>query len=334
MSVWSEFQPLKSVILGNIFPTQDLLSYLSLTPKWETNFKLINDQAIAELENIASVIRSFNVDVQRPSLYNLETNAGPAGPALSPRDWYFKYGDKTIVGNDAFENHNLRTSSTDHLLGNYYKIDHQNIWAKDSFNDLLSENLNRPYMHTANLLRCGMDIFISKNLGRTGNEQGCQSIVSVLKDINPKVRIHFIDCDEHLDSYLFFIKPGLMLSRITKDRLPDFFQKWNVIHVDEQFEVYNKILNYKWKKLNPIVAKEYSWFLQSNPEETLFSLNALSINESTVVFPGKSKHIFNALEKLGITCVSVDMRAISYWDSGLHCCTSEIDRVGDLEDYS
>lgn len=334
MSVWSEFQPLKSVILGNLFETEDLLSHLSLSPKWAQNFKLINDAGLEELSAIVRLLESFGVEVKRPTSYSIKANIGSAGPALSPRDWYFKYGDKTIVGNDAFETHNIRTNSTDDLLDEYYRIPHNNKWANVSLNDLESFDLDRPYIHTSNLLRCGNDIFITKNLCRTGNEQGRSYIVSILKEINSNIRIHYVDCEEHLDSYIFFVKPGLILSRISKDRLPEFFQNWNVIQVDEQFEVYKKILKYKWKKLNPIVAKEYSWFLQSNPEETLFSLNALSINESTVIFPGKSKHIFNALEKLGITCISIDMKAISYWDSGLHCCTSEIDRVGDLEDYS
>jgi glycine amidinotransferase len=171
-------------------------------------------------------------------------------------------------------------------------------------------------------------------LGRTGNTLGRDYILKELTTINPNVRFHDVDCEEHLDGYIFFVRPGLLLSRISKDRLPAYFKNWDIVYVDEQFEVYNKILNYKWKKMNPIVAQEYAWFLQTNPEETLFSLNGLSINESTVIFPGKSKNIFNILEKFGINCVSVDMRAISYWDSGLHCCTSEIYRAGNLEDYS
>jgi N-dimethylarginine dimethylaminohydrolase len=189
-------------------------------------------------------------------------------------------------------------------------------------------------MHTANVLRCGMDVFMTSNLGRTGNEEGRACVVQALKQVNPQVRIHYVDCEEHLDGYIFFIRPGLLLSRIAKDRLPLFFKNWTIIAVDETAEVYNKVMQYKWKKLNPIVAQEYAWFLQSNPEETLFSLNGLSINETTVMLPGISKSVFTQLEKLGINCVSVDMRALTYWDSGLHCCTSELERIENLEDYS
>lgn len=334
MTVWSEFQPLKSVILGRLFETNDLLSFLSLSPKWKQHFQLINDKGIEELEAIKNCLQSLNVEVQRTSSYTINDKLGPAGPALSPRDWYCKYGDKTIIGNDAFINHNIRTYSTDNFLNNVYRLPHNDIWANTSFNDLENFNLNRPYMHTANILRCGMDIFVSKNLGRTGNEEGRSCVVDIFKQINPKLRLHYIDCEEHLDGYIFFVKPGLVISKISKQYLPSFFANWDVIKVDENLEVYNKVMQFKWKKFNPIVAQQYAWFLQSTPEETLFSINGLCIDESNIVLPGISKTVFKELEKFGINCISVNMKALSYWDSGLHCCTSEIERIGDLEDYS
>lgn len=334
MTVWSEFQPLQTVVLGRLFDTENLLSFLSLSPKWQQYFKAINEQALNELELISTALTNSGVEVLRTTPYNIQTNEGPAGPPLSPRDWLLVYGNKTILGNDAFVNHNVRTHSTDHLLQYYIRMPHNDIWANEVLGELNSQTLQRPYMHTANILRCGMDVFITQDLGKTGNEIGRKWIIDELKSINPNVRIHNINCEEHLDGYLFFVKPGLVLSRFAKDRLPEFFKHWDVIQVDESVEVYNKVMQYKWKKLNPIVAQQYAWFLQTNPEETMFSINGLSINESTVMFPGKSPVIFSQLEKRGIDCISVDMKAISYWDSGLHCCTSELQRSGELADYS
>jgi len=336
MSVWTEFQPLRSVILGNVFPTDELLGQLKLRGKWADAFKNINDQSLRELEVIAEVLSDRGVEVLRPNQYPLLHVTGPSGPALSPRDWFIVYGDRAMQGNDAFANHNVRTTSTIglHALKTDIMPTHD-IWFSGGFNELESIDLARPYYHTANLLRCGHDIFYSLHPCRTGNQRGLAWMKARITEINPKVRFHAVDAEEHLDGYIMFIKPGLLLSTKSKDRLPDFFKKWEVITVDEtdKDKVYKKTLAHRWKKLNPIVANEYSWFMQANPEETWFSINGLSIDENTVIFPGMHSSLFKKLEKLGIECISVSMKAISFWDSGLHCCTAEISRHGGLEDY-
>ena len=336
MSVWTEFQPLKSVILGNLFSTVELLTQLKLRGKWADVFKHINEQSLQELDDIANLLMSKGIDVIRPNRYPLRNSIGPAGPALSPRDWFMVYGDKLIQGNDAFANHNLRTTSTLGLLDMETKImPTHDIWFAGGFDELEGFDLPRPYYHTANFLRCGYDIFHSSHPCRTGNSRGLEWIKARIIEINPKARFHVVDAEEHLDGYIMFIRPGLLLSTRSKDRLPDYFSRWEVITVEEsdKDKAYKKTLAYRWKKLNPIVADEYSWFMQANPEETWFSINGLSIDENTVIFPGTHPSLFKKLEKLGIECISVSMKALSFWDSGLHCCTSEISRYGELEDY-
>ena len=337
MAVWTEFQPLKSVILGNLFPTDELLAQLKLRGKWADAFKYINDQSLIELEKISDLLISRNIDVKRPKHYSISSSEGPAGPSLSPRDWLMVYGDVALQGNDAFANHNIRTFST---LGIHsietISMPTYDVWADVGFNDLEYMKLQRPYFHTANMLRCGHDIFYSSNDCRTGNDFGFQWMVSEITKINPKARFHAVDTEEHLDGSISFVRPGLLLSNISKDRLPRFFDKWDVLVVDESdmHAFYRDTLAYKWKKLNPIVAKDYAWFMQTNPQETCFSINGLSLDENTIIFPGINPSLFRRLERLGIECLTVSMRAISFWDSGLHCCTSELARSGDLEDYS
>jgi len=336
MPVWTEFQPLKSIVLGNLFPTDELLSYIGLKEKWAGVFRHINDESIRELDAIEALLRSRNIRVCRPSPYPLSTDQGPAGPALSPRDWLMVYGNTAIQGNDAFANHHVRTTSTlpIHDL-NTTCMPTNNEWIIGGFNDAESSVLERPYYHTANFLRCGKDIFYSDKPCRTGNNAGLQWMMSRISLINPDVRFHAIDAEEHLDGHIMFIRPGLMISTISKNRLPCYFSKWEVITIkpDEKHRAYKKTLAFKWKKLNPIVAAEYAWFMQANPEETWFSVNGLSLDENTAIFPGVHARLFTKLEKLGVECLSVSMRAVSFWDSGLHCCTSELDRQGDLEDY-
>lgn len=339
MTVWTEFQPLKSVVLGNIFPTVEILNELDLNPRWQKPFRHIVDTALIELDCIADTLINLDVQVFRPSMYSMRCDNQFSVPPLAMRDVFMIYGNTCIEGNEAFKNNQPRVASARDAYSNL-EIDcipTDDIWYSGSFNDLEFDTISRPYLHTANLLRCGNDIFVSKLLGRTGNAQGLEYFKKWASGVNSNVKFHFVDTDEHLDGSIFLIRPGLMLSAIDKNRLPDFFKNWTVIPVNHQSKtkkIYKELYAHSYKKLNPIIAEKYSWFLQCEPEETLFSLNALSINENTVMFPGIDKELFSTLKTHKVECISVDMRAISFWDSGLHCCTNEIHREGSLEDYS
>lgn len=339
MTVWSEFQPLTSVVLGNIFPSEEILTELNLKPRWQKPFKHIVDAALVELDIISATLLSLGVEVIRPSMYSMQQNGEFSVPPLAVRDVFMIYGDKCIEGNEAFKNNQPRISSsrTAYSQLEIESIPTDNIWYNGSFNDLETKTIDRPYLHTANILRCGNDIFVSKILGRTGNQLGLEHFKGWARAVNPTVRFHWVDTDEHLDGSIFLVRPGLMLSAIERHKLPEFFKNWTVIPVTRTAtnkSIYQELYAHSYKKLNPIIAEKYSWFLQCEPEETLFSLNALSINENTVVFPGFDAELFSALEQHNVNCISVDMRATSFWDSGLHCCTNEIHRIGSLEDYS
>lgn len=338
MSVYSEFQSLEKVALGSIFPTEELLSNIRLQNKYADAFRLINDTAADELSRIEVILRSLNVEVLRPTLYPMNQTIGMTAPPLAVRDTFLIYGNDVIESNEAFENHQKRIEGCrplySHLKVN--EIPHCDKWSRDELNQFNSEELDRPYLHTANVLRCGRDLFVSNKVSITGNQLGLNYLQDLISKRYPGTRLHWVNAEDHLDGYIFLVRPGLMLSTLDKDDLPEFFKKWEIISVTEEdrSRAYTKTLAYKWKKLHPLVASEYSVFLSNCTEETFFTLNALSINENTVMFPGRNARIFNRLEKLGVTCISVDMKAISFWDSGLHCCTNEISRIGDLEDYS
>jgi hypothetical protein len=339
VTVWSEFQPLASIVLGDIFPSDELLNELSLTPRWQKPFEHIVDTARNELAVIADTIKGLGVEVIRPQVYPMNCNGEFSVPPLAVRDVFMIYGNRCIEGNEAFKNNQPRITSA---RAAYSQLEIEciptdDVWYTGSFNDLETKTIDRPYLHTANILRCGNDMFVSKILGRTGNQLGLEHFKGWARAVNPAVRFHWVDTDEHLDGSIFLVRPGLMLSAIERHKLPEFFKNWTVIPVtntSKSKHIYQELYAHRYKKLNPVIAEKYSWFLQCEPEETLFSLNALSIDENTVVFPGFDAELFSALEQHNVNCISVDMRAISFWDSGLHCCTNEIHRSGPLEDYS
>jgi N-dimethylarginine dimethylaminohydrolase len=82
-----------------------------------------------------------------------------------------------------------------------------------------------------------------------------------------------------------------------------------------------------------MLVKQWHWYQQTNPQETAFSLNALSIDENTVMFPGYDKEVFTQLAKHNVECINLNLKTCYFWDNGLHCFTNELHRQGDIENY-
>ena len=68
-------------------------------------------------------------------------------------------------------------------------------------------------------------------------------------------------------------------------------------------------------------------------EETVFDINILVIDEKNIVCNNVNKKVFDALERHGITPHVLNFRHRYFWDGGLHCITSDIDRNGTRKDY-
>ena len=125
-----------------------------------------------------------------------------------------------------------------------------------------------------------------------------------------------------------------MVTCLNEKLLPEYFGNWEKIFVDNTS---NKMLHrrnaYRHKKFHPVIAKFFYNFLQTNTEETYFNTNSLSIDEKTILFTGVHNALFKKLEQKGIDCVPVDMKATTFWDTGVHCATNDIERKGQLHDH-
>lgn len=335
MTVYSEFQPLESAVVGRLFPVDEYLKNLNLAKAWQDNFTTIITKATEELETLKSILISKGVTVHHPKIYPMQASYGFHPAPLACRDWFLRYGDDCLVGNEAFERNLIRTTSTDHLYSNSHPIPTQNIFSNKTLDEFNCEKLLRAYFHTCNIVRYGKDLFVSGNYELTGNLLGMKYALNWFEE-NYDVRIHVIEnATDHLDSHIHIVKPGVVLSILSKDELPVYFKNWTVIQCTDfdKEQAYGKTFAHKYKKLHPVIAKQYASFMEANPEETMFSINALSINENTILIPGFHAKIFDTLEGMGVECISVDFRAVSFFDCGVHCATNEIDRIGPCEDY-
>ena len=69
-------------------------------------------------------------------------------------------------------------------------------------------------------------------------------------------------------------------------------------------------------------------------DETIFDINLLIIDENNIVCNHNvNKELIDTFERHDITPHPINFRHRYFWDGGLHCMTSDIDRVGNQQDF-
>ena len=67
--------------------------------------------------------------------------------------------------------------------------------------------------------------------------------------------------------------------------------------------------------------------------ETVFDINTLGISEECVLVSSYNKEVFDFLKKHKVEPIIVPLRHRYFWDGGLHCCSLDLIREGEREDY-
>ena len=121
----------------------------------------------------------------------------------------------------------------------------------------------------------------------------------------------------------------------------DSFPGWEVVTCDEAMKPWtkNKHKNYS-RYWVPDAGDDFYDYVNewmddwvTYVEETVFDINILVIDEKNVVCNNVNKKVFDAFERHGITPHILNFRHRYFWDGGLHCITSDIDRHGTRKNY-
>lgn len=172
----------------------------------------------------------------------------------------------------------------------------------------------------AQCLKFGKDILMNV---RTKNHQlGYEWLKRHLGD---QYRLHPMDLtDNHIDGMLMPLAPGKLLINSGSmpqklDLLPDFLKSWDIIQAPD-------VSHEKQGEGDVALASQH------------ININVLPLDpKKTLIFDdvdGKSNKLFDLLDQHGIEPVPVRMRHCRLFDGGVHCCSLDLNREGDLEDYS
>lgn len=194
-------------------------------------------------------------------------------------------------------------------------------------------------------IRVGKDIYV----GTTHKEYFEKEKLNPdqFKQILPEYRWHQVDTRGHADGCLCPVKPGLLVSLQEISTYEQTFPGWEVVYLPNQS--WSKVGDFltlkeknrgKWWVPGEELNDDFTNFVESwlnhwmgYVEETVFDVNMLIIDQKNVVCNNYNKAVFDAFERHGITPHVVNFRHRYFWDGGLHCITSDIHRLGVMQDY-
>lgn len=292
-------------------------------------------------------------------------------PFNTPRDDQIIFGEQCLIGKkDAIFRKWNKTIKDNH---NIFREDEYAPWAGcDDFLDLADENQELNIIKEATALNPNKGFAISwPSIMRTGRDimidlhdfnGPTKVLVDWFKKFNEKYdynfRINTTIMGGHTDAVLALVRPGLLISHTNVNKYEETYPGWDVIKINRKhndhttaWQDYRVAVKDDWRlnKKRPvadywIAGEEQNEALHKfidlymHPSvgacwETNFDVNCLSVNENTVIASGPAKELEDRLGEHKVDVVTCNMRHRFFWDGGLHCATSDLEREGECEDY-
>lgn len=305
-----------------------------------------------DVENLAAALAGLGVTVHRPlplppdapRIAGLGWEAAPT-PALNIRDNTLIVGDQIIETPPAIRSRYLETQLLHRIFRAYEEAGARwTVMPRPTLTDTsfdlsyardASTTLGGPtepiadpqpssfdiglemMLDGAQVLRLGRDLVV--NVAQNNHEQGLNWLQ---RHLDHDYRVHRVwrMADNHIDSMVLALKPGVFLARHDgiRDLMPERFRSWRYIVPPEPdagaFPVYD----------------DYEDLVLASP---YIDLNALSVDESTVLVNQECTGLAKLLEAEGFDVVPVRHRHRRLFGGGFHCFTLDTHRTGGFEDY-
>ena len=354
VQIFSEFQPLEEIIVGRTF---DPSAYAPIQDsEIRDHLQRIATETEEDLLALCQILESHGVTVRRPKiLFDLFKNqedktsmklidmgywkTGLPTPPLWPRDLSLIVGNKIL---STYARVPARWVEGQHFYDIF--LDYFNKGADwlslpppildtnaKSYEDYEGRAM---LFHAACFLKCGKDIFHTLPAKQMDGGRGTEAALQWIKrNIGEQYRFHPVRRIGHLDGKIALIKPGLLMSWIPREDLPENLQKWNIIFLEKKGEIPADYHAMRGKILQKDYINRYISEWMGNIEETYFDVNVVSINENLVLMNGKNERLEKQLNDHGVKCINISFRHRFFWDGGLHCITLDTRRRGPCEDY-
>lgn len=180
-----------------------------------------------------------------------------------------------------------------------------------------------------------------------GTDGVAPEVVERITNYFDKFQWHFVDLLGHNDGSYHPIKPGAILSIFDVNFYQDIFPGWDIQYLpNESWSKVGKFIKLKeknqgkWWLPGEEQNDEFTYFVETwlsdwvgYAEETVFDVNCLCLDERYVFVNNHNVKVKEFLKKHGMEPIVIPFRHRYFWDGGIHCCTLEIRRAGDIKKY-
>jgi len=315
-SVHQHWDPLKACVVGASYPAE-FYRFIE-NRRVRGVMEQIADETEEDYQKFIDLLKTFNIDIFRPdigsSIEDYWTGKRYLSPPMVPRDYM------SMIGTDFYFN----SGGYDHCYRQL--LSHISLQG----NKIIRET----GINGASTTRVGRDLYFGTTLGSTVSDHGHY------QSMFPDYRTHVIDTQGHSDATFCPVKPGLIVSLYDVPTYADTFPGWEVIYLPAQswaaipeFQTLKTKNRGKWWVPGEELNDEFTYYVESwlghwmgYVEETVFDVNMLVLNEHNVICNNYNAAVFDAFERHNITAHIFNFRHRYFWDGGLHCITSDIDR--------
>ena len=366
LSVYQHWDPLRLCIVGQSYGPE---FYSWITDSRVRNlFEQIAIETEEDFQAIIAKLESFDVTVMRPRLPSTAFIQGRyLPPPMTPRDHMVMIGNRFYKGYqldwhvfysavkdpswpdcehfDDLPSHIQRECIDVHALRDY-----QNFYASyDHIFDYIASHGNTvksglgQFTNGAFVTRIGRDLYF----GTQCYDQDQPSYQDLVDREFSTTRNHIVNTGGHSDSTFCPVAPGLIVSLQDVPTYAKTFPGWEVVYLPGQsWEAVKPFLKLKAKNKGKwwipgfeqdqaVIDVVETWLTDwvGYVEETVFDVNMLIIDPKNVMVFNHNQQVCKALDRYGITPHVVPFRHRYFWDGGIHCVTTDLDRDGVQQDF-
>ena len=338
MSVWTDWDPLEEVIVGNCYEPGDLNWFIE--PTLQDEFNNILAETKQDLDNLAVLLEKLGVQVYRPHVHTYQQGVElssfsvpcPTAP-LVPRDQYLVYGDTVYQTYTSMNDRYFDSLGYYNIFRRMFDQGHnwisqpppnlRNLPADKNWGNQGSLIYNHLYhnqllWHTATMFKCG-DRLIANTTG-PGSQLGLEwmrrnlPVNTVIENTGTTMRNW-----GHIDHGFFMIDDDTVIC-VDQEFVPQCLRS-KIIHEIHQYLPKESIDSDTPTDLLLDPSKGYE-------QVVAFDTNVLIVDSHNIVFDSNIPKLFEFLETLNVKCHVSQLRHRKFWASGIHCSTLDIRRQG------
>ena len=356
MAVWTDYDPLKEIIVGNA-PAPEYFKPFLPADVLEVLTPILNETK-EDLDNMQRVFETLGVKVYRPKILPFQQNLKLPGFSIKnaiapivPRDQYLVYGNTILQAYTSMPDRWLESLCFYDIFNEKYDEGYNWIsqpppviknfppntsWFTHGGDRYKIEMKDKILWHAATLFKIG-DSIIANNSG-PGTAKGLDWFQRNIPDATFVANIKKPHRGwGHIDQYFFMVNdttcfctnPAYVPEAILNNKNIKV-HSFGHLCTDVDLRSYDDNLVASDGKFTSEWISEWTSEWRGFAQDVAFDSNVVVVDEKNIVISNEQPKLENwFLQEHGIKCHVAKQRQGGFWDGGVHCLTLDIKREGE-----